>query len=66
MRWRNGSDDFVALRGYLDSQKAAFAVVHDVEGYAHALGECLGVIAGSLLGMKLSSSLQCHAVVLTA
>ena len=50
MRWRNGSDDFVAVRGYLDCQKAAFAVAYDVEGYPRALREDLGVMAGSLLG----------------
>src|SRR6516162_8457319 len=49
-RWRDCSDDFVAVRGYLDCQKAAFAVAYDVEGYPRALREDLGVMAGSLLG----------------
>jgi len=49
-RWRNGSDDFVSVRGHLDCQKAAFSVAHDIESYAHVLRKYLGVIAGFFLG----------------
>src|SRR6516162_11506800 len=53
--WHNGSDDFVAVRGNLDCQKTAFSVAHDIKSYAHALRECLGVIAGFLLGHEAGS-----------
>ena len=57
-RWHDRSKDFAVVRWYLHCQETAFPAAHQVEGYAHAMRERFGVIAGSLLGHKAASSLH--------
>ena len=51
-------EDFAIIRWYLDCEKTTFSTAHHVEGYAHAVRERFGVMAGSLLGHEAGSSLH--------